>query len=131
MATFYRENVEERFFEGVTARLFIQNIPAGSNVLDVGAGTGRLSRALADQGFRVVACDISKEMLAHIASYRGRTQIETLECNARSIPLPNNQFDAVVSMDLMVHFPDWEALLQEQARLCKPGGVILFNFLSR
>jgi ubiquinone/menaquinone biosynthesis C-methylase UbiE len=131
MATFYREKVENRFFERVTARLFLENLPPNAYVLDVGAGTGRLSRVLADSGLRVVACDVSREMLAQIEKKGGSTPIETLESNARNIPLPNDSFDAVVSMDLMVHFPDWEVLLREQARLCKPGGVIMFNFLNR
>jgi ubiquinone/menaquinone biosynthesis C-methylase UbiE len=131
MAKFYDQEVENRFFSVVTATLFADNIPNGASVLDVGAGTGRLSRALADRGFKVLACDISSQMLTHVNKNRSGKPIKTLECNASSIPLPDERFDAVVSMDLMVHFPDWASLLAEQARVCKRGGTILFNFLSR
>lgn len=131
MAGYYNREVENRFFNNVTARIFIENIEPNSYVLDVGAGTGRLSVLLAKESFRVLACDISKEMLAHIQCPQSEKPIETLVSNASNIPLESEIFDAIVSMDLMVHFPDWESLLKEQARLCKKGGVVMFNFLSR
>lgn len=130
-ANIYQEAVENRFFNRVTARIFLEGIEPNSYVLDVGAGTGRLSLFLADNDFEVLACDISKEMLAHINQHQKKRKVETLVCNASCIPIGDERFDAIVSMDLMLHFPDWENLLTEQARLCKRGGVIMFNFISR
>jgi 2-polyprenyl-3-methyl-5-hydroxy-6-metoxy-1,4-benzoquinol methylase len=129
-ATCYHKDVEHIFFDNITANIYIENIDNNSYVLDVGAGTGRLSLLLADCGCRVLSCDISKEMLSYIDKYKGSRDIETLESTANSIPLENEKFDAVVSMDFMLHFPDWEDLLKEQARLCKKGGIVMFNFLS-
>jgi ubiquinone/menaquinone biosynthesis C-methylase UbiE len=126
----YHKEVEHVFFDNVTAKIFIENIERNSHVLDVGAGTGRLSLLLADYGCRVLSCDISKEMLSYIDKNKGKRNIETLEAPAIAIPIQDEQFDAVVSMDFMLHFPDWKDLLKEQARLCKKGGVIMFNFLS-
>ena len=130
MANSYHKEVEHIFFDNITAKIFIENIEKNSYVLDVGAGTGRLSLLLADNDCRVLSCDISKEMLSYIDKHKGKRNIETLESSANSIPLENEKFDAVVSMDFMLHFPDWEELLKEQARLCKKGGIIMFNFLS-
>jgi SAM-dependent methyltransferase len=41
-------------------------VPAGASVLELGCGTGRITRQLALQGFRVTAVDESAEMLAHV-----------------------------------------------------------------
>ena len=130
MAKFYHKEMEHVFFYNVTANIFIDNIKKDSYVLDVGAGTGRLSFLLADNGCRVLSCDISKEMLSYIDNNKGKRNIEILESPANVIPIEDGKFDAVVSMDFMLHFPDWKKLLKEQARLCKNGGVIMFNFLS-
>lgn len=130
MANYYHKEVEHVFFDNITSKIFIENIEKKSYVLDVGAGTGRLSLLLADNDCRVLSCDISKEMLNYIDKHKGKRDIEILESSANSIPLENEKFDAIVSMDFMLHFPDWEDLLKEQARLCKKGGIIMFNFLS-
>jgi ubiquinone/menaquinone biosynthesis C-methylase UbiE len=130
MANTYHKEVEHVFFDNITANIFLKNIENNSYVLDVGAGTGRLSLLLADNNCKVLSCDISKEMLRYINKHKGNRNIETLESSANNIPLENEMFDAVVSMDFMLHFPDWEDLLKEQARLCKKGGIIMFNFLS-
>lgn len=130
MAKSYANTVEHIFFNNVTSKIFIENISANSYVLDVGAGTGRLSFLLADNGCRVLSCDISKEMLSYICKNKGNRNIDILESPANSIPLEDEKFDAVVSMDFMLHFFDWGDLLKEQARLCKKSGIIMFNFLS-
>lgn len=130
VANNYFKYVEHPFFNEVTSKIFTENISSGSYVLDIGAGTGRLSFVLADNQCRVVSCDISKEMLDHINKHKGSRQLQTLESAAGSIPLQSETFDAVVSMDFMPHFPNWAELLKEQARLCRRGGVIMFNFLS-
>lgn len=130
MANSYHKEVEHVFFNNITAKIFIDNIKKKSYVLDIGAGTGRLSFLLADYGCRVLSCDISKEMLSYIVNNKDKRNIEILESSANAIPIEDDTFDAVVSMDFMLHFPDWKNLLKEQARLCKKGGVIMFNFLS-
>jgi ubiquinone/menaquinone biosynthesis C-methylase UbiE len=130
MAGYYHKGVEKSFFDAVTKNIFLQGIQPGSSVLDVGAGTGRLSFAIADHGCRVVSCDISGQMLKYIEEAKGGRDIKILECPGDKIPLPDGTFDAISSMDFLLHFPNWEAMLAEQVRLCKRGGVILFNFLS-
>jgi ubiquinone/menaquinone biosynthesis C-methylase UbiE len=126
----YFKGVEHDFFDNVTSHIFVENLEENSYVLDVGAGTGRLSLLLADNGHRLLSTDISKEMLNFIETRKGTRDIEVLEAAADKLPFENEKFDAVVSMDFLLHFPNWEDLLKEQARLCKKGGVIMFNILS-
>lgn len=127
----YSRHVEQVFFDLITGPLFAEQLPNASRVLDVGAGTGRLSLHLAARGHDVTAADISAAMLEHIKSQPNGERIRTLTCSGDRIPLPDDSMDAVVSMDFMVHFANWEKFLQEQARICRPGGLVVFNFLSQ
>jgi 2-polyprenyl-3-methyl-5-hydroxy-6-metoxy-1,4-benzoquinol methylase len=127
----YSRHVERTFFDLVTGPLFAEQLPHASRVLDVGAGTGRLSLYLAARGHDVTAADISEAMLSHIKSQPHGNTIRTLACPGDRIPLPDATMDAVVSMDFMLHFGNWEKFLQEQARICRLGGLVVFNFLSQ
>jgi len=55
-------------------------IPAGTEILELGAGTGRVTRQLVARGYRVVAVDQSAEMLAYVEGAEAvRADIETLD----------------------------------------------------
>ena len=131
MSAYYSGAVETNFFYGVTQYLFTDQVDQNASVIDFGAGTGRLSRAFAQKGCDVLAVDISKNMLSHINDNDESFDIKTLEASVFNIPCPNESFDVVVSMDLMSHFPEWRKVLAEKARLCKPGGTIIFNILNK
>jgi ubiquinone/menaquinone biosynthesis C-methylase UbiE len=66
-----------------------------SSVLDLGAGTGKLTRMLAERGLQVTALDPSPEMLARLRVVVPTAR--TLEASAESIPLPDASADAVTA----------------------------------
>jgi len=107
------------------------HIEPGMKVLDVGCGSGRLTIALHDHGCRVVGSDVSQAMLDALDELKGERDIETRCSDGHRIAAEDGEFDAVVSMDFMPHFPDWPALLAEKARCCRRDGLVLFNFQSR
>jgi 2-polyprenyl-3-methyl-5-hydroxy-6-metoxy-1,4-benzoquinol methylase len=129
MAGYYSKAVEERFFNAVTAPLYLELTGNASEVLDVGAGTGRLSLAFAEHGSQVTALDISSAMLEHLAA-RQHPRVKTLVGSAFDLRFPADSFDAVVSMDVDVHFPNWADILAQKARVCRAGGSIVFNAVS-
>lgn len=131
MADYYAREVESFIFDSVTTDLFTADIDASAKVLDVGAGTGRLSFAFAAKGCEVVALDISKSMLSHIDSRVGDLKITTIEASAFDLPFEDESFDAVVSMDVDIHFPNWEEILAEKTRVCRSGGHIILSALSK
>jgi ubiquinone/menaquinone biosynthesis C-methylase UbiE len=90
-----------------------------AEVLDLAAGTGKLTRALAPRFHRVVAVEPNAAMRALI---RG---VETFEGTAERIPLPDSEFDAVFVADAF-HWFDWPVALAEIARVLRPrGGLAL------
>lgn len=109
----------------------MEYVPKGAKLLDVGCGHGRYSIPFAEQGLRVVAADVSREMLALLEKNKGGLPIETSCEDAHHLSFADSVFDVVFSNDMMGHFPDWQALLKEQARVCRPGGRVIFSLAFR
>jgi len=108
----YKINVEQNFFNAVTAKFYTKYLNPTDKVLDVGAGTGRLSFAIADKGCEVVSTDISESMLKVLDETKGERNIKTIVSDGDGIPVGDEQFDAVVSMDFMLHFHNWQDFLK-------------------
>jgi len=90
----------------------------GSLVLDVAAGTGSISRLLEAHGYRVVAIDLSHEMLTH---HSGRHRVRAV---ADHLPFPGETFDAVTFGYLLRYVEDPVATLREMSRVLRPGGLV-------
>jgi 2-polyprenyl-3-methyl-5-hydroxy-6-metoxy-1,4-benzoquinol methylase len=97
----------------------------------VGAGHGRYSIPFAEQGHQVTATDVSEEMLKLLMKNKGQLPINTVAADAHHLPFPDGAFDVIFSNDFLCHFPNWALLLQEKARLCRPGGQIITSFCMR
>jgi ubiquinone/menaquinone biosynthesis C-methylase UbiE len=96
-------------------------------VLDVAAGTGHLSRAIAPHVRRVVALDLTPEMLAQgrrDAEQEGLTNLVFEQGEAEALPYPSEAFDLVVNRFALHHFEDLCGPIQEMTRVCRPGGQV-------
>lgn len=92
---------------------------AGSRVVDLGAGTGKLTRQLVATGAEVVAIEPIPEMRAKFeAALPG---VEALDGTAEDLPLPNHSVDAVLVAQAF-HWFDGVRAASEIRRLLKPGG---------
>jgi ubiquinone/menaquinone biosynthesis C-methylase UbiE len=91
-------------------------------VLDVGTGTGRAALILARGGARVTAVDASEEMLA-IARQRAAAQMMTgitfQRGDAHNLDFADRSFDAVVSLRMLMHTPQWQRCVSELCRVAK------------
>ncbi len=91
----------------------------GARVLDVGAGTGKLTRGLVAAGFAVAAVEPGRAMLDELR--RAVPEAEAHEAPAERIPLPDESCDAVFAAQCF-HWFDRERAVPELRRVLKPGG---------
>jgi SAM-dependent methyltransferase len=99
----------------------------GARVLDVGAGTGKLTRGLVGLGFEVAALEPGAPMLAQLR--RAVPQAEPLKGSAESIPLPDESVDAAFAGQAY-HWFDRERALPELHRVISAAGglTLLWNW---
>lgn len=99
------------------------NVRAGSSVLDLGCGAGMLA-LLKRKGITLTGVDLSPEC-AQAARRNGYDS--TLSAGLSHLPLANDSFDYVVSLDVIGHvgFEEKDAVLAEVRRVLRPGGVTL------
>lgn len=112
-------------------------IPDGLDILDLGAGTGRLTRLLAARSASLTACDASAHMLALAESFlrqSGHSHWRTAVADHRQIPFSDARFDLVVSGWSFCYLAvwggaDWRSALddglREINRILRPGGTFL------
>ena len=95
-------------------------LPTGARtVLDLGAGTGKLTTRLVERGLDVVAVDPIAEMLEVLSASLPDTP--ALLGTAEEIPLPDDSVDAVLVAQAW-HWVDPDRAIPEVARVLRPGG---------
>jgi SAM-dependent methyltransferase len=103
-------------------------VQAGDRVLDLGCGTGELTRALAQGGVRATGADISSEMLRRATQEPGsHADWVQLEPGWHALPFGSGSFDAVVAASVLEYVTAPAAVLAECARVARPGGVVLYT----
>jgi ubiquinone/menaquinone biosynthesis C-methylase UbiE len=130
-----RANAEDE----VAARetyLTLLDISAGERVLDVGCGSGAVTRDIArrvgERGL-AVGLDPSPELLAVARGLAERAglgdRVEFREGNALRLPFPDGSFDVVVCATVLSHVPGGESAIPELVRVLRPGGRLgVFDF---
>lgn len=91
-----------------------------ARILELGAGTGKLTAQLCALGHRVTATDPSRPMLRHLAAV---LPVPVAQATAERIPLPARSVDVVVSAQAFHWFAPEQAL-PEIARVLRPDGMI-------
>jgi ubiquinone/menaquinone biosynthesis C-methylase UbiE len=110
-----------------TAFLGEIDFPANARVLEVGCGTGVLSRRFADwPGVgSVVGVDIAPSLLEKAAELAaGLDGVAFQEADARSLPLEDDTFDIVVFDSTLTHVPGPDRALAEAFRVLRPSGSL-------
>ena len=112
----------DRYRVGPPAEVVDRVLPAGAGaVLDLGAGTGAMTRRLVGRAARVYAVDPDPRMTELLA--RGCPGVDVREGTAEDIPLPPGCVDAVVVASAW-HWVDPDKAVAEVARVLRPGGTL-------
>jgi ubiquinone/menaquinone biosynthesis C-methylase UbiE len=101
-----------------------------SRVLEIAAGTGVVTRAVADAldtNVSIVATDLNLAMLDHGASVRSDSNVAWQEADAQALPFEDESFDVVLCQFGVMFFPDRIKAYSETRRILKPGGRYIFN----
>ncbi len=125
-------NEYERSFEPLTSQLADHLLPlldlnSGTRVIDVAAGAGSFSFAVAKAGIHALAVDFAPGMVSRLrerAAAGGFDLVQAEVMDGQALALPDASFDAGVSILGVMFFPDIQKGLKELRRVVRPGGKV-------
>lgn len=101
-----------------------------SIALEIAAGTGRVTRHIRERiaaSAKLIASDISEEMLAEARKKLSHLDIDWQKIDAQQLPFGDNSVDLVVCCFGYMFVPDRAKAFAEAYRVLRPGGVLLFT----
>lgn len=108
-------------------------IPPNSRVLEVAAGTGIVTEALAHKAREVIATDYAEGMVRELEKRIRKVGLANVHCQQAdlyALPFESGTFDATVASNVLHLVPDLEVALASLQRVTRPGGkLILPTFL--
>jgi SAM-dependent methyltransferase len=104
-------------------------VQAGSDVLDVAAGTGNASIPAAAAGAHVIATDLTPELFTagRRRAQQAGVELEWIAADAEDLPFEDERFDYVLSSLGVQFVPRHEVVASELVRVCRPGGMIVLG----
>ncbi len=116
------ERIEESDFWSKVKVKLILKLVEGQSVLDVGCGSGRLSKMLSEKGYSVVAID-SDWKAVEITRKKGITAFVSDFNDWKS----DEKFDCVILGDVLEHIEDDGAAMRKVHDMLTPGGCVVVN----
>jgi ubiquinone/menaquinone biosynthesis C-methylase UbiE len=104
------------------------NLPGGSLIADIGAGTGNYSNTLADRGYHVIAIEPSPVMRDQSSLHPG---VNWISGTAESVPLQDKSVDGVMIILALHHFQSIHETAAELHRICPRGPVAILTYDPR
>jgi len=102
-------------------------LPDRAQVLDLGAGTGRIGKAFLAAGDFYVGVDSSLAMLQEFSAkpeFRESKTCLLAQAEGRQLPFQNGFFDLVLLVQVLSAVGNWRELLDECRRVLRPGGIV-------
>lgn len=120
---------QERLASALTrARDAIRTGTNPPKALDFGCGSGNLTRHMLALGFEVTAADVSPDFLRLVERRFPSERLSLLQMNGKDLSnVTDSCFDMIAAYSVLHHIPDYLGSIEELARICKPGGVIMFD----
>ncbi len=129
------EGEDRAIYKNRNEILDVLQLKKGTDVADIGAGTGFFSRMMAHkvgQRGKVYAVDIAENFIEHIAELsekEGLKNIEAIVCTERSVKLPENSIDVAFICDVYHHFEYPFDSMASLNKAMRPGGrLVIVDF---
>lgn len=125
-ADFY-ENQHPEIFNKIEMNLvhtFFKKIGYVHYILDVGTGTGFFTKIAIKHSKKVIAIDISMNMLIKCRSNFSNENIDFILADAENLPFKENIFDCVAASSVLHHIPEYKKFLSESFFVLKQGAVL-------
>lgn len=116
------------------AQIVGEDVPlaAGSTVLEIGVGTGRIALPLVRQNrYRYTGIDLSRNMMDALRSKASAEQIALVQGDGARLPFVDGAFDAIVAVHIFHLISGWQQAMDEVARVLRADGVLLHGRNSR
>lgn len=128
-----------KLFDRMEKKILFRHIPKnlGSEILEVGSGTGRFLMALGQKGYqRLCALDISEPLLRIARENCAKLKLDVRAAlgDIYHMPYAQDTFDAVYSLRVLNQLGSDENRIQavrQIVRLVKPGGTLVFDVINR
>ena len=125
----YDQQAAEHEFHGhaVLSSLMSEFVKPGDTLLDIGIGTGLSSIPFHKAGLEIHGFDSSAAMLEVCESKGFAKQLVVHDLRDVPFPYPPRSFDHVISLGVLNFYGDLAPVLQEAARIIRPGGFVGFS----
>jgi len=121
---FYPDEVRDRAIE-------VAGVGPDRVAVDLGAGTGFLTRGLVERGLRVIAVDSSQVMLDALRErFPDRGLVDCRVGDANRIPVTDGAVDASLANMVLHHVEVPARMIREMARIIRPGGRVVVTDLD-
>jgi len=119
------------YFRGVLERIGCD--PTGLRAVDIGCGGGFLAEEFARLGCRVVGVDPSEVSIATAQRHASAAALDVRYAVAEGerLPLADKSAEIAYCCDVLEHVADLDRVIEQTARVLKPGGVYLFDTINR
>lgn len=123
------ERVRKSYFDERVSSLALEKlVPPDLILADVGCGTGSLTLELARLAKKVIAVDLSQEMLRRakiLAKERGLSNVEFRRDDAEDLPLASRSVDAAFCVMVLHFLANPDRAVRELCRVTRPGGSVV------
>ncbi|GAB3834252.1 hypothetical protein GCM10027610_029570 [Dactylosporangium cerinum] len=121
----WRDGLGKEPWKLAERQAFRDRLAPGARLLEIGAGTGQDSVYFRDEGFAVVAADLSPAMVEHCRA-KG---LEAHVMDFLQLDVPPGSFDAVYTMNCLLHVPnhDLPTVLAAIRAVLRPGGLFFLG----